>query len=426
MRFTLADLSTGGQDVKFPVQIVCPHCGEAQELPKKRSQAIMSCKKCKKEFQQPVPNEPALAEPPMGPLDSARFEKGRNFANKVWNAARYVLTSIDASGAAAKAPGAEAHAQLMASLRAEDRWILSRMNSTIGAVSKALDDFEFSRAIGALYDFFWNEFCSWYIELSKSRLTPASAESDRVTASAVLLYVLDRSLRLLHPFCPYVSEALWTELGKRADARTRNLGRNEYRVNQNRLQERGQLIAAPWPEPEAELVDAGREAQFASVFETVVAIRAVRQQLIDNAPKERKKDVGAAVATAFTVAIRTQDPALAQRLNEQAHILINMAEIETPAIGAEIPAVKPASATAIKGGMVYVALPAGLVDVEMLRLDKEIKQTEQYIPKIEVKLKNENFVRNAPPELVDAERAKLEESRRKLVTLKAALADLSA
>jgi len=420
VRFTLADLSTGGQDIKFPIQIVCPHCDESQELPKKRSVPVMTCKKCKKDFQQPVPNEKPLPEPAMGPLDSARFEKGRNFANKVWNAARYVITSVEAAGVTSN-PDFDA---LRKTFRAEDKWILSRMNTTVKTESHALENFEFSRAIGGLYEFFWDDFCAWYIELSKPRLTPTNSAEDRNAAAAVLLYVLDRSLRLLHPFCPYVTEALWSELRKRAGEGSRNLGQGEYKACQNRHQESGQLAVAAWPHPDEQLIDASQEALFASVFDSVIAIRGVRQQLIDNAPKERKKDVGAAVAKPFHVAIRTQDAALAKRLKEQEHILIAMAEIETPSIGAEIQAPKPSAATTIKGGMVYVALPNELLDVEKLRLEKEIKQYEQYIPKIEVKLRNENFVKNAPPELVAEERAKLHDAIEKLKTLKTALTQI--
>src|SRR6185295_3456333 len=159
MRFTLFDMATEGQDLKFPVQIVCPFCEESQELPSKRSQAVMKCRKCAKDFQQPVPNEPELPSPPappMGALDSKRFEKGRNFTNKVWNAARFVLTSIDAE----TAKRLEDHAAIEASLRDEDRWILSRLNKTVADVTSALDDFEFSKATNALYAFFWDEFCA--------------------------------------------------------------------------------------------------------------------------------------------------------------------------------------------------------------------------------------------------------------------------
>ncbi|HEY3325419.1 MAG TPA: valine--tRNA ligase [Planctomycetota bacterium] len=371
-----------------------------------------------------------------------RFEMGRNFSNKVWNAARYVLTTMPV-GPASLPAGTEAGP----TLRDEDRWILSRLNSTVRDVTAALDNFEFARASNTLYDFFWNEFCSWYIELSKPRLlavpSPLEGEGrasdseagvrglDQAAAKAVLLYTLDRSLRLLHPFCPFVSEALWHELNQRSAGSERNLGKPEYKSPAAR-QNGGQFLAtARWPQAEVERIDPELEQQFASTFEAVIAIRAVRQELIDNSPKERKKDVSAALARPLKVTIRTADKALAGRLCSQSHILMQMAEIEEPQIqlagaeaGATIPPPQPAAATAIKGGTIYVELSADLVEVEKLRLAKEIAKAEQHISKIAAKLKNESFVKNAPPELVDEERKKLEEVQNRLGSLKAALAEL--
>jgi valyl-tRNA synthetase len=156
----------------------------------------------------------------------------------------------------------------------------------------------------------------------------------------------------------------------------------------------------------------------------VVAVRAVRQELIDNSPKERKKDVSAVLARPFTVVIRTAELALANRLNAQSHVLMQMANILAPQIGTDNAPPKPASATATKGGTVYVALSADLLDVERLRLGKEISKVEQHIPKIEGKLKNENFIKNAPPELVNEERQRLKEAQEKLASLKTALKEL--
>ena len=423
MRFTLLDMSTGGQDIKFPLQIVCPHCDESQELPRKRSVPTMTCKKCKAEFQQPVPNEKPLPEPAplMGPLDSPRFEKGRNFANKVWNASRFVMISIDAAN---EGTGTAATSEKL-ELRAEDKWILSRLNSTIQAQTQALDAFELSKATNALYDFFWNEFCAWYIELAKPRMAVNAEAADRAATKAVLLHVLDRSLRLLHPFCPFVSESLWAELNKRAAPGARNLGA-EYKADRNRQSDELLAIAA-WPKSDAARIDAALEAQFASLFDAVVAVRAVRQELIDNSPKEKKKDVSAAISGKLSVAIRTTSADLAARLKEQSHILERMANTLPPEFaGQEAAAPHPSSATAIKGGTIYVGLSADLVDVEKLRLAKEIKNCEQYIPRIEGKLKNDNFVKNAPPEVVEEERGRLNDANSKLVSLVAALTRLQA
>ncbi|MGD0089415.1 MAG: valine--tRNA ligase [Planctomycetota bacterium] len=348
-------------------------------------------------------------------ISMKRFEMGRNFANKVWNACRFVLTNIEYTSIAVSD-------DLIKHLLPEDQWILSRLNSTIGAVTAALEAFEFSKAINALYDFFWNEFCSWYIELSKPRLAPDANAGDRTTAGAVLLHVLDRSLRLLQPFCPYVSEALWAQLNEGKNLEARNLGRPEHAKDGRTLETL--LAAAAWPQAEQAFINAELEAQFASIFEAVVAVRAVRQQLIDNSPKERKKDVSAALAKPLKVLISAGTEALAARLQGQKHILVQMANIEDPEVGIAAQAPWPASATAIKGGTIYVALAADLLSVEKMRLSKEIEKLVQYIPRMESKLRNESFVKNAPQELVAEEQEKLKETRTKIENLKAALAAL--
>jgi valyl-tRNA synthetase len=184
------------------------------------------------------------------------------------------------------------------------------------------------------------------------------------------------------------------------------------------------IMAAPWPQAEAPLIDPVCESQFASLFEAVIAVRAVRQELIDNSPKEKKKEVSALLAAPLKVVVRTADKALADRLQAQAHVLEQMANTEPPVIDASAPAPKPSSATAIRGGTVYVALTPDLVEVEKLRLGKEIGKIEQYIPRIEGKLKNDNFVKNAPPEVVAEERQRLAEQQQKLTDLKAALSEL--
>jgi valyl-tRNA synthetase len=415
LRFTIVDMSTEGQDLKLPVQIVCPHCDTEQDLPKKRSVPVMNCAKCKQPFQQPVPNEEALPEPKMGALDSPRFEKGRNFSNKIWNAARFVLTSIPTYTPMS-------HEDLTKNLRDEDRWIISRVNTAARDMTATLDEFQFNKAAAVAYQFFWDEYCSWYIELTKARLAEGGATA--AAARAVLLYGLDRSLRMLHPICPFITESLWTELNQRAgNAGERDLERIEYAGKPERQDSR-QLITAAWPVAESKLIDPVLEGQFASLFDAVVATRAIRQKLIDYSPKDRKKEVAATLSKPFTVSIRAGDAGLAERLKGQAHVIMQMANTLKPEIGVDIAPPKPSSATAIKGGTIFVALGTDLLEVEKLRLSGEIQQIRQYIPKVEGKLKNENFVKNAPPELVAEERQRLAEAESRLKSLEAALSEL--
>ncbi|GMV79659.1 MAG: valine--tRNA ligase [Planctomycetota bacterium] len=407
LRFTIFDMATEGQDIKFPVQIVCPHCDEMQELPRKRSEPLMACVKCKKEFQQPVPNEPPLAEPapPMGALDSKRFEKGRNFSNKVWNAARFVLTSLDPK--IAYRPE-----EIEKRLTDQDRWILSRLNRASEQIAQSLERFEFSKATNALYAFFWDEFCAWTIELSKPRLDAANDPADRAAAQAVLLHVLDRSLRLLHPFCPFISESLWAELAKIAPAaEARSLGCASGAA----FAPVAELLArSAWPKPDAARFDVETEAQFASVFEAVRAARNIRQKN-GIAPKER-----------LTVRIRTKDEQTAARFRAQQHVLEQMAQIHPPQIGTNIEKPSPAGTEILSGAELYVDL-TGLIDVEKerARLGKEIERTKKAVEQGRGKLSNEKFVKNAPPETVEAERGRLREYEEKLASLEAAVKELA-
>ena len=415
MRFTIFDMATEGQDIRFPVSIVCPHCGETQDLPKKRTNPIMKCSKCRKDFQQPVPNEPALPEPVEGHLDSKRFEKGRNFANKVWNAARFVLTSIDpADVAKIDAAGVEK------ALRDQDRWILSRMNGAVRDVTKALEDFEFSKAANALYTFFWDDFCAWTIELSKPRLTPESTPPDRIAATAVLLHVLDRSLRLLHPLCPFITEVLWAELAKVAPAGpARNLGRPETATaGVSPASGAAGTAAVPlatsaWPKVEEARVNAEIEAQYAALFEAVRAVRNIRQKN-GIAPKQRLK-----------VFIKTTETHEAQRLNAEKHILEQMANIEPPQIGPDVQKPKPAGHEVLTGADLYVAM-AGLIDIEKekARLLKELERTQTAVKQSESRLASDSFVKGAPPEKVQAERDRLAEYREKSAKLQEAIEEL--
>ncbi|MCK6472752.1 MAG: valine--tRNA ligase [Planctomycetes bacterium] len=411
VRFTIYDMATEGQDLRFPVQIVCPHCAEAQDLPSKRTEPVMNCRKCKTDFQQPVPNEPEQPAPKMGTLDSKRFEKGRNFANKVWNASRFVIAGIDAATAASITDAAA----IEKALRDEDRWILSRLNRAVAGVTEALSAYQFNKASNALYAFFWDEFCAWTIELSKPRLAAGANADDKRAAAAVLLHVLDRSLRLLHPFCPFLSEALWAELGALAPkSEQRNLGRPAAAGEASARPETGALLAASrWPSADQKHVDSEIEAQFESLFEAVRAVRNIRQKN------------GIALRDKLKVSIRTSDDDTRRRLDAQRHVLEQMACLEPPQIGADAPKPKPAGAEVLKGAELYVSL-AGLIDPEKerARLAKEIERAQNAVSQSEKKLSNDSFVKNAPPDKVEAERARMQEYRDKVASLQQAVKDL--
>jgi valyl-tRNA synthetase len=210
LRFGMAFMATESQDSRLPVTNVCPHCGES--VPVKQEHMYMrtrkiTCPKCKGAFRPGGPWPSDDPELPTAKQASERFEMGRNFANKLWNSARFVLLNLDGY-----TPG-EVNAD---QLPIEDRWILSRLTTTTRAVTEQLEGYRFSEAVRTIYDFTWSEFCDWYVEMSKGRLRDPEA---RLLAQRVLVKVLDGIVRLVHPFMPFVTESIWQALGEAAGSR---------------------------------------------------------------------------------------------------------------------------------------------------------------------------------------------------------------
>jgi valyl-tRNA synthetase len=207
LRYQIVFLSGDTQDARLPVANVCPHCDTL--IPVKQEHMYMrtrkiTCPNCKKSFR---PGGPWPAEDPELPTAkqaSERFEVGRNFANKLWNAARFLLLNLE---------GYQPHAVRIEELPIEDRWILSRLATTTAAITEHLEQFHFSDVARTLYEFTWSEFCDWYLEMSKGRLRDSAS---RPLAQRVLAGVLDAILRLVHPVMPFVAEAIWQALSSAA------------------------------------------------------------------------------------------------------------------------------------------------------------------------------------------------------------------
>jgi len=305
-----------------------------------------------------------------------KLASSRNFANKIWNASRFVLMNID-EGYEPGVPVAETLA---------DKWILSRLARLTAAVDADLEVYEFGDASRALYDFFWNEFCDWYIELAKGRLYAGAdegaddaAKAARLITQRNLVFVLDRALRLLHPMMPFVTEEIWLRLpladADRADS----------------------LMIAAWPDPAdvAAWVNVDAETSVARLIDLTTGIRALRARY-KLSPKQ----------TVDVVFKTTSDADNAWVRNEfgQMNALAGVGEYV-----AAMDAKKPAhAATLAVGGMeVYVALE-GLVDfaAERERIAKELESTRKELDKFERKLSNEGFLAKAKPEIIEKDRAK--------------------
>ncbi|MGE5554500.1 MAG: valine--tRNA ligase [Betaproteobacteria bacterium] len=310
-----------------------------------------------------------------------RIEAARNFANKLWNAARLALMNLEGFTAPAKELTAKDLKALALTL--PDRWILSRYAGVAQRVTQKLDRYDLGEAGKAIYDFLWNEFCDWYLELAKPRLYGKQGEEERRVAQTVLWYVLESTLRLLHPFMPFITEEIWQSLPHRGEA----------------------LIVAPWPKAPRGLHDAAAERAMHLVTEVV--------RLIRNLRAEYRVEPGKAV------------PALVRGGQEQLSVLeatrpllLPLARLsELTLLSAEAPTPEKAVTAIAAGAEVFLPL-AGLVDVakERERLTRELAEATAEVERLRTKLGNAGFVERAPAEVVAREREKLSvaEERREL------------
>jgi valyl-tRNA synthetase len=279
LRFQMVFLATENQDSRMPVVNVCPHC-EAL-VPVKPEHMYMrtrkvTCPECKKPFR---PGGPWPAEDPDLPTAqqaSRDFEMGRNFANKLWNASRFLLLNLDGY-----TPGA----LRVEELPIEDRWILSRLATTAAAVTEHLEGYHFSDVARTIYDFTWSEFCDWYVEMSKGRLRDAGS---RPVAQRVLVGVLDGILRLVHPVMPFVAESIWQALAE--PAFERGLPAPEPATES--------VVIAPWPEYPTSWSDATVEHRIGLMRELVRTVREIRNRYMVDARTSLNVSVRCRAATA--------------------------------------------------------------------------------------------------------------------------------
>ena len=296
-----------------------------------------------------------------------KCEAMRNFANKLWNASRYVLMNLseDAKNAL---PATE-------KLEIADKWVLSKLNTLIAEVTENLEKYELGVAVQKVYDFIWDTYCDWYIELTKARLYSEDQER-KETAMSVLVYVLDQTLRLLHPFMPFITEEIWQSIPHEGEA----------------------LIVAQWPEFRQELAFKAEEEQMESVMNAIRAIRNRRTEM--NVPPSKK---AALFVLTNKPQIFTEGEGFLQRLAYADAVTLLDTEPEN------------------LDGMVTITtadaklyIPMGqLVDVakELERIGKELENARKFLKSLDAKLSNEKFVARAPEAVVNAEREKQAKTR---------------
>jgi valyl-tRNA synthetase len=353
MRFTLASMTTDTQDVRMPVAEL--------ELPDGRK----------------VNSSP-------------KFDNGRNFCNKLWNASRFAMMNLE--GMAPEAFDA-------ARLEASDKWILSRLMKTVKAATDGLEQYKYKEPLDEIYKFFWNDFCDWYLEWAKPRMQDAAAKP---IAQNVLAFVLDQTLRLLHPFVPFITEGIFQNLNSIAPQRGLK-GIMELAAADS-------IMAAAWPEYVDMLNDAATEQQIEIVQGVIRSIREVRSQY-NIAPSQSVACSASASAAMCTL------------LNTHAGLIRQLAGAEpfTIAEGRQ----KPENAAAVVAGDVQVFVHDVIdPEEERKRLQKQKEFVEKGIQPLWAKLNNENFVSRAKPEVVEQSKQKLKELQEQLAAIEKHLAEL--
>ncbi|MHB1132702.1 MAG: valine--tRNA ligase [Chloroflexota bacterium] len=329
-------------------------------------------------------------------LSQEKLEGGRNFANKIWNAARFILGEL----ARAEAPLAPLGA--FETLDLEDRWLLSRVNRLVAEVDRLFGDYQFGEAGRLIYEFLWGEFCDWYIELAKVRLRQPRPGAP--SPLPVLVDVLDRGLKLLHPFMPFVTEEIWQHLMVEAGglavvpAPPQSDGRPLALINQ------------PWPQ-----VGPTDEAAENAIEALIGTVRGIR-----NARTEYGVEAGR-----WVEAIVQAGP-LYDVLSERETALAGLARVRPLRLEREL-AAKPEQAVAVIVGSVETYLPlAGLVDLEQerARLRAELEGVETQIASLQGRLANESFTAKAPPAVVAKERERLTAAEERAARLNERLASL--
>ena len=296
-----------------------------------------------------------------------RCEAMRNFANKLWNASRYVMMNL-AEDAKNQLPATD-------KLEIADKWVLSRLNTLIAEVTENLEKYELGVAVQKVYDFIWDTYCDWYIELTKARLYSEDADRKQ-TAIQVLVYVLDQILRLLHPFMPFITEEIWQSIPHEGDA----------------------LIVAQWPQAKQELSFKAECEMMETVMESIRAIRNRRAEM--NVPPSKKA----------ALYVLTSKPKV---FTEGVGFLQRLAYADTVELLEKEPEVLEGMVT-ITTADAKLYIPMGqLVDVakELDRISKELEKARKNLAGIEGKLSNENFTARAPEAVVNAERAKADKAR---------------
>jgi len=354
MRFTLSSMTTETQDIRMPVV--------QMKLPDGR-----------------VENT------------SPKFDIGRNFCNKLWNASRFALMNLEGIDPAEFDPG---------KMDITDKWILSRLAKTVAQTGKSLDEYKFSEPLAQLYKFFWNDFCDWYLEWIKPRIQD---EEQKPIAQNVLAFILDQTLRLLHPFVPFITEGIFQKLNEIAPIR-RLKGLAEAKNSEA-------LVIAEWPRELGSFVNEDIEKQISIIQSPIRAIRDIKSKY--NIP----------LTTQPITSVNTSGQ-IAEILNRNCKLICQMAGIKVFLAGSYIEKPKNAATAIVDDMQIYVH---GAIDTgaERVKLEKQKEQIKKAKNSVEAKLRNEEFITKAKPEVVAQAKERLSELTEQLKAIEKHLLELN-
>jgi len=353
MRFTLANMTTDTQDIRMPVAQMTLPDGRVENT-------------------------------------SPKFDTGRNFCNKLWNASRFALMNL---------AGIDPEKFDKDKIDITDKWILSRLARTIAEVTKSLEEFKYNEPMSVLYRFFWNDFCDWYLEWIKPRMQD---KEQKPIAQNVLAFMLDEILRLLHPFIPFITEGIFQKLNEVVPIRKLNGIAEAAQANA--------LVAAQWPERLDSLIDTEAEKRISIIQSPIRAIRDIKSQY--NIP----------LTTTLTTSAKTSVQ-VAQILNDNSELICQLAGVKVFMADTNIEKPKNAATSIVDDMQIFVH---DVIDpeAERKRLQKQKQDIEKAKTAVEAKLANKNFVSKAKPEVVTQAKDRLAELTEQLKTVEKHLAEL--
>ncbi|PHD20718.1 valine--tRNA ligase [Bacillus wiedmannii] len=311
-----------------------------------------------------------------------KVESTWNFINKIWNASRFVLMNMDDMK--------YEEIDLTGEKSVADKWILTRLNETIESVTRNMDKYEFGEAGRSLYNFIWDDFCDWYIEMAKLPLYDED-EAAKKTTRSILAYVLDQTMRLLHPFMPFVTEKIWQHLPHEGES----------------------ITVAAWPTVREDLQDTEAAAEMHLLVDIIRSVRNIRAEV--NTPMSKK----------VQMQIKAKDEAVLAQLTKNSSYIERFCNPSELIIQTDLQAPEKAMTAIVSGAELFLPL-ADLInlDEERARLEKEFEKFDKEVERVQKKLSNQGFVAKAPAAVIDGERAKEQDYLEKREAVRQRLADL--